>query len=118
VVTSCTKVRVSVLQVDAPYPIVYAQTVEIKYGPTVILTLLDPIAGMIKVFLPRRYGMMFTREDMAAINDKSVTRALKYLGTCPNTKGFILTLCKVFVYKWHSERRRLLVFFTWTFCTK
>jgi hypothetical protein len=92
VVTSFTIVRVSELQVDAPYPIVYAQTVETKYGPTVILTLLDSIAGMIKVFLPRRYCMMFIQDDMAAINDKRVSRALKYLGTCPNTKGFMLNL--------------------------
>jgi hypothetical protein len=39
VVTSCHIVRVSELQVDMPYPIVYAQTVETKYAPTVILTI-------------------------------------------------------------------------------
>jgi hypothetical protein len=90
--TSCTIVRVSELQLDAPYPIVYAHTVETKYGPTVILTLQDSIVGMIKVFLPRRYGIMFIQDDMAATNEKRVTLALKYLGTCPNTKGFMLNL--------------------------
>jgi hypothetical protein len=98
VVTSSTIVRKSELKLDAPYPIVSAQTVKMKYGPTVILTLQDSIAVLIKVFLPRRYGMMFLQEDMTAINEKSVTRAFKYLGTCPNTKSFILTLCKVLVY--------------------
>jgi hypothetical protein len=49
VVRSCTIVRVSELQVDAPYPIVYAkQNMETKYGPNVILTLQDSIAGMMK----------------------------------------------------------------------
>jgi hypothetical protein len=92
VITSCTIVRMSELQVDASYPIVYAQTVETKYGPTVILTLQDSAAGMIKVFLPRRYGMIFTQADMTAINEKSVTYALKYMGICPNSKGFMLNL--------------------------
>jgi hypothetical protein len=50
VVTSCAIVRMSELQVDTPYPIMYAQTVETKYRPTVILTLQDSVAGMIKVF--------------------------------------------------------------------
>jgi hypothetical protein len=50
VVTSCLIVRVSVLQLDPPYLIVYAQTVETKHGPTVILTLQDSSAGMIKEF--------------------------------------------------------------------
>jgi hypothetical protein len=89
VVTSCTIDRMSELQVDTPYPIVYAQTVDTRYGPTVILTLQYSAAGMVKVFLPRRYGMLFTPADMNAINEKSVTRALKYLGTCPNSKGFM-----------------------------
>jgi hypothetical protein len=66
----------------------YAQTVETKYGPIFILTLQDSAAGMVKVFLPRRYGMMFIPADMTAINEKSVTRALKFLAICPNSKGF------------------------------
>jgi hypothetical protein len=74
---------VSELQVDTPYPIVYTQTVETKYGSA---------TGMIKVFLPIRYGMMFKRADMNAINEKSATRALKYLGTCPNSYGFMLNI--------------------------
>jgi hypothetical protein len=82
----------SELQVDTPLPIVYAQTVKTKYGPTVILTLQDSAAGMIKVFLPRHYGMMLRRADMTAINENSVMRALKYFGTCPNSKGFMLNL--------------------------
>jgi hypothetical protein len=92
VVTSCTKVRMSDLQVDTPYPKVYAQTVETKYGPTVILRLHDPSAGMIKVFLPRRYGMLFIQAEITAINEICVTPALKYLGTCHTSKGFMLNL--------------------------
>jgi hypothetical protein len=58
VVTSCTIVRMSELQVDTPYPIVYAQTVDTKYGPTVILKLQDSAAGMVKLFLPSRYASL------------------------------------------------------------
>jgi hypothetical protein len=91
VVTSCHIVSVSELQVDTPYSIVYAHTVETKYGPTVILTIQDPAAGMSKLFLPRHYGM-FTPADINAINEKSDTCALKYLRTCPNSKCFMLNI--------------------------
>jgi hypothetical protein len=97
VVTSCTIVRVSELQVDTPYPILYAQTVDTKYGPTVILRLQDSAAGIVEVFLPRRYAVLFSQADMNAINEKSFTRALKYLGTCPTSKGFMLNIVSCFV---------------------
>jgi hypothetical protein len=90
--TSYHIVMVSELQVDTPSSIVYAQTVETKYGPTVILTLQESAAGMIKVFLPRRYGMMFITADINEINEKRVTRALKSLGTCSNSKSFMLNI--------------------------
>jgi DNA-binding NarL/FixJ family response regulator len=77
---------------DTPYLIVYAQTVETKYGTNVILTLQDSAAGMIKVFLTRQYGIIFTDAVMNAINEISVTRALKYFGTCPNSKAFMLNI--------------------------
>jgi hypothetical protein len=60
----------SELHVDTPYPIVYAQTVDKKYCPKVILTLQDSVAGMVKFFLPRRYGMILSPADMTAINEK------------------------------------------------
>jgi hypothetical protein len=39
---------------------------------------------MFKVFLPPA--------EMNAINEKTVTRALKYMGTCPKTKAFMLNI--------------------------
>jgi hypothetical protein len=89
VVTACNILRVSELQLETPYPIVYAQTVEKSIGP---LTLQDSDAIMFKVFLPRRYGLKYIRADMNAIKLKSVTRALKYLGTRPNSEGFMLNI--------------------------
>jgi hypothetical protein len=108
VVTSCTIVRMSELQVDTPYPILYAQTVDTKYGPTVILTLQDSAAGMIKVFLPRRYGMMFTQAHMTAINEKSVTLDLKYLGTCPNSKDFMLNIARCETRHLHKTKHHTM----------
>jgi hypothetical protein len=36
--------------------------------------------------------MIFVYEDMTSINEKSVTRPLKYLVTYPNSKGFMLNI--------------------------
>jgi hypothetical protein len=65
---------VSEFQVVTPYPIMYAQIVETKYGPTVILKIHDFPAEIINVFLPRRYGMILAIEDMNTI-DERVSRA-------------------------------------------
>ena len=45
-----------------------------------------------KVFLPRRYGILFSDEDLRSIHDKTVSLNLKYLGTNPTTNSYILEL--------------------------
>jgi hypothetical protein len=54
--------------------------------------------------------MMLTRADMTAINEKSVTRALKYLGTCPNSKGFKLNIVLSVSYNYRRVSKRLFFF--------
>ena len=51
----------------------------------------------LKVFLPRRYGILFSDEDLRSINDKTVSLNLKYLGTNPTTNSYTLELEYLFL---------------------
>jgi hypothetical protein len=62
-----------------------------KYGEAILMTLQDP-ETFLKVFLPRRYGTLFSDEDLSSINDKTVSLNLKHLGTNPTTNSYILKL--------------------------
>jgi len=72
-----------------PYRIERAERFVTKYGEAILMTLQDP-ETFLKVFLPRRYGTLFSNEDLRSINDKTVSLNLKYLGTNPTTNSYIL----------------------------
>ena len=46
----------------------------------------------LKVFLPRRYGVMFSDEEVQRINEKTVSLSLKYLGTNTTKNSYILEI--------------------------
>ena len=85
-VTSCQQIRITSLSENTPYPIERAERTMTKYGEAIILTLLaEPPHTYVKVFLPRRYGSLFTDENLGAINQKTIFLSLKYMGTMNNS---------------------------------
>ena len=53
------------------YPVLHCDRIGTKYGEAVCLTLREEAEdNVIRVFLPRHYGMTFTEEDVAAINSR------------------------------------------------
>jgi hypothetical protein len=75
---------------DIPYPIERAEKIQTRYGETILLTLKESTETFVKVFLPERYGDLFTDDDIKSVNKKSVIRALKYCGTISNS--FVLEI--------------------------
>jgi len=73
--------------IDRKYPIVKAKRVNGRFGATVLLTIGDSPEDLVKVFLPNRYRVLFTDEDIECINEKCQLLNLIYKGTCPNTKS-------------------------------
>jgi hypothetical protein len=73
---------------DIPYPIESAEKIQTRYGETILLTLKESTQTFVKVFLPKRYGDLFTDDDIKSVNEKSVIYALKYRGTISNSFVF------------------------------
>jgi len=83
--------KISALKQDAPYPIERAERVQTKYGEMVLATLRAELPQtFLKVFLPQRYGVLFSDEELQRINGKTVSLSLKYLGTHASTNSYIL----------------------------
>ena len=90
--TSCTFVKIAALEVERKYPIIRAERVETKFGPAVLLTILDAPIKSIKVFLPKRYLAAMADEDIDDINSERVSLKLIYKVTCVQTRSYILTI--------------------------
>jgi hypothetical protein len=89
---SCHYMSVRSLETDRKYSILSAERMQTKYGPSIVLTLLDSPERLIRVFLPRRYYSVFTEEDITEINTLGVKLCLVYKGTCVDTKAFKLAI--------------------------
>jgi hypothetical protein len=70
---------------DIPHPIERAENIQTCYGETILLTLKESTQTFVKVFIPKRYGELFTDDDIKTINEKIVIRALRYRGTISNS---------------------------------
>jgi hypothetical protein len=92
VTTTSLVVKIPSLEVDRAYPIIIVEKVQTKFGETMLLTLQDSDNILKKVFLPKRYGNLFTSENITSINENKVSLALKYVGICPSTKSFLLEI--------------------------
>jgi len=90
-ITACQQIRVTSLLEDAAYPIERAERASTKYGETILLTLRDVSSQTyVKVFLPRRYGALFSDDNLQAINEKTVALSLTYKGTNPANNAYVL----------------------------
>ena len=77
-----TVVRISSLDIGERYPILHVERLETKYGTSVRLTIRESTDNIIKVFLSRRYSMVFSEDDITAIIDKTLLYHLTYKGKC------------------------------------
>ena len=91
--SSCEQIKIGALKHNVPYPIERAERVQIKYGETVLATLkAESPQTFLKVFLPRRYGVLFSDEELQRINEKTLSLSLKYLGTHASTNSHVLEI--------------------------
>ena len=58
--SSCQTIKIPSLKIDRSYNIERVEKVRTKYGEAVLLTLQDSPLTSVKIFLPRRYGELFT----------------------------------------------------------
>jgi hypothetical protein len=94
-VTSCQSVKTSSLEVDRKYPITRAEMNVTKFGPTVLLSTRDTSFHTLKVFMPKRYGSVFSDADIEDINTEKVLLHLVYKRICDKTILHILTIEKL-----------------------
>jgi len=74
-VTSCQQTKITSLKIGMPYPIERAERVQTKYSEAILTNLrAESPHTFVKMFLPRRYGSIFSDDDLSAINDKSVLK--------------------------------------------
>jgi hypothetical protein len=85
-------IAITSLSTDISYPIERAEQVQTRYGETLLLTIQETPNTFVKVFLPKRYGAVFTEDDIKAINEKTVCLALRYRGICPTSNSAILEI--------------------------
>jgi len=91
-ISSCEQIKIGALKQNTPYAIERAERVQTKYGETVFATLRsESPQTFLKVFLPRRYGVLFSDEEVRRINEKTLSLRLKYLGNI-TTNSYILEL--------------------------
>jgi hypothetical protein len=85
-------VRVNTLEVGKRYPIKYAQRQETIYGPSVLLSLHVGDSDDVKVFLPKRFSLVFEDEDIIKINNGTLALHLIYHALYLGTRAHKLTL--------------------------
>jgi hypothetical protein len=81
--------------VDRKYPIISAERVVTKFGPTVLTSITDEADRTVKVFMPKRYGSEFSDVDIEDINTAKESLFLVYKGRCDKTKSFLCACCRV-----------------------
>jgi hypothetical protein len=91
-IEACHYMSVGSLQTDRPYPIIGAERIAMRFGPSVVLSLSDSPNRIIRVFIPKRFYSSFSDENIEAINSTSVNLQLIYRGTCVDTKAFKLEI--------------------------
>jgi hypothetical protein len=88
----CRHVNIGSLAIGRPYPIQYAERVTTRYGSSVVMVLQDSPTSTVRVFIPRRYGILINDADMTNINTRAVALNLIYSGTCDTTNSYILSI--------------------------
>jgi hypothetical protein len=85
-------IKISTMEVDRKYQITHAKRMVTKYGPTVLIGINDSEYNIVKVFMPKRYGSIFTDDDMNSMNSQKAALRLIYKVLCEKTKSYILAV--------------------------
>jgi hypothetical protein len=85
-------VRISDLIVDKVYPVLHAESVDTKYGLSILLTIRESDGHCVKVFLPRRYSLCFSEGDVSAVNERTVNYKLIYKGLSSTCRVYVLQI--------------------------
>ena len=92
-ISSCEQIKIGAVKQITPYPMERAERVQTKYGETLLATLrAESLQTFLNVFLPRRYAVLFSDEELRCINEKTLSLSLKYLGTHASTNSYILEI--------------------------
>ena len=62
--TSCQSVNINSLETDKMYPFVRSKRITSKYCPTVLLTIRDSESTTVQTFLPKRYVVIVSDDDV------------------------------------------------------
>jgi hypothetical protein len=87
-----TAVRTSSLYINKRHPVLHAKRLETKYRTSDILTIQESTDNVIKVFLPRRYSVVFMDHNIRTINYRTVQYNLTYKGKCFKSQSYILQI--------------------------
>jgi hypothetical protein len=71
-VTSGNTIKISSLEVDRIYPTTHSERIVTKFRPTVLLNISDTSFNTVKVFIPKRYGSVYSDADIVDINAEKV----------------------------------------------
>ena len=78
------------MEVNKKYPIIGAELITTKFGPTVLMRIKEQPTKVVKVYLPKRYSAIVSDEDIELINSREVSLNLLYKGTCEKTNSYNL----------------------------
>jgi len=84
------QVNISSLEIKKLYPIVSAKRMTTKYRPIILLSIRESEAGIVQIFLPKRYCAVISDDDMDKINTKAVSLNLLFKGLCETFKSYLL----------------------------
>ena len=75
IATPCRSVSLGSLEPESLYPIVHIERINTRYGQSFLVAILDSTTSYVKVFVPRRNGVVVSDEDLEAINSQRVAYA-------------------------------------------
>jgi len=81
-------IRVNTMEMNKNYPIVSAERITTKFGPTVLMHIKEQPSKVVKVYLPKRYSAFVSDEDIELINLNKISLNLVYKGTCDKLLHF------------------------------
>jgi len=63
IITSGQVVQIHTLEINRPYPVLFARCLTTQHGPTVLITLQSEENVNVKIYLPKRYSDGFDDDD-------------------------------------------------------
>jgi len=77
------------MDIDRKNPIVQADRITTKFGPTALLSIRDKPFNVLNVFMSRRYSTAFSDEIIQEINTQVVKLNLVDKGLCSKSNSYV-----------------------------